>query len=293
MLKIYKKADGKKLIHESYDKLLKEWHVDITEKFVETIYGTTHIVITGEKEKPSLLLLHGVGDDVALMWICNAKALAEHFYIIAVDNIGGPGRSEPNDKYDKNFNQAKWIDQILDEMHIDKVNIAGVSYGAYLAQYYAIKRPERVIKAVCMAGSAALKTRSASTLKNMLVFLPEALFPTKRNTNRLIKKLCGDNHKVFTENKRIMEHWLYLLKYFNNMAMRFHRIELFSHEEVATLKNRVLFIIGDRDPIAYSLKAVEILKDMELDYRILKNTGHGINHEEADIVNKEIINFLL
>ena len=66
----------------------------------------------------------------------------------------------------------------------------------------------------------------------MKIFFPEALFPTKKNVKKLIEKMCGGNSAVFTENKDIMEHYTYLLKGFNNMAMGYHKVRTFSEEEV-------------------------------------------------------------
>jgi pimeloyl-ACP methyl ester carboxylesterase len=100
-----------------------------------------------------VLLFHGVGDDSALMRIYNAVALSHHFRLYAVDTIGRPGKSVPNKAYNKGFDDAVWIDEVMDGLRLSKANIAGVSHGAYLAQYYTLARPDRVGKVICMAGS--------------------------------------------------------------------------------------------------------------------------------------------
>lgn len=105
----------------------------------------------GEKEKDPLILFHGVGDDTALMWIYNAKALGEHFHVYAIDTIGGPGKSIPGKGYNQGFEDALWIDDLLDALSLDQVYMAGVSNGGYLTQMYTIMRPERVKKGISMA----------------------------------------------------------------------------------------------------------------------------------------------
>lgn len=137
----YKSKKGQEHIHERQNIL--------------TSYGSTHIIITGIKTNPPLLLFHGVGDNSAMMWLYNIERLYEHFYVIAVDAIGGSGRSEPNEHYYRSFDQTIWLDEILEHLQMDEVNIAEVSYGAYLAYHYAIMRPFKVRKIVCMAGRVA------------------------------------------------------------------------------------------------------------------------------------------
>jgi pimeloyl-ACP methyl ester carboxylesterase len=293
MVKRFRKQEGKQLVYESYDELLELWNVEKKEIDLETTYGKTHIIIAGKRENPSLLLFHGVGDNSAIMWIYNIQELVKHFFIIAVDTIGGPGKSEINENYIKKFEQALWIDEILNTLDINKTNIAGVSNGAYLTQYYAIKRPSRINKVVCMAGTISAKGSQNPLFRMMKVFLPEALFPTEKNTKRLIKKLCGPNYEAFINNDRLMKHWAYLLKYFNNRAMMYHKIIRFNDEEIATIRDRSLFLIGDYDRLVYHPDSVKALTDNNLNYKIVKNAGHGINHEQHELINKEIIHFLL
>ncbi len=90
-----------------------------------------------------------------------------------------------------------------------------------------------------------------------------------------------------------MKHWYYLLKYFNSMAMRFHKIKLFNDKEIGILEDKALFLIGDKDRLAYSKEVADILENKNLDYKIIKDTGHGINHEQAAMINEEIIGHLI
>lgn len=101
------------------------------------------MIIVGDCQKPPLLLFHGTADNSAMMWIYNIKELSQKFYIIAVDAIGGSGKSEPNEEYFKSFNQVIWIDDILDSLGIHTTNICGVSYGAYLSYLLCIKETQQ------------------------------------------------------------------------------------------------------------------------------------------------------
>jgi pimeloyl-ACP methyl ester carboxylesterase len=287
----YKKPMGKQLIYESYDRLLNSWGIEFEERQIETSYGQTHIITAGDSLNPSLLLFHGIADNSAMMWIYNVKELAERFYVIAVDAIGGSGKSEPNENYDKNFDSLLWIDEILNVFEIYETNIAGVSYGAYLAYYYTIKRPNKVKKVVCMAGRIP-SSQFEVLSKMMAAFLPEALFPSERNCVKLLRKLSGSNYSVFEENEELMKHWYFLLKYFNNKSMTQHKIVIVDNHELSILKDKALFLIGEFDKLTNYPKAIAKLKENKMHYKIISDTGHAINHEQAEIINQEIINFL-
>lgn len=287
----YKTQLGQKLIYESYEKLLVIWNVAYEEKDVATTYGSTHIITAGLRTNPALLLLHGTADNSAMMWVYNIQQLSKHFYVIAIDAIGGSGKSEPNDKYVKEFDQTVWLDEVLETMSIEKTHIAGVSYGAYLAYHYAIMRPSKVRKIVCMAGRVASGQFEVMT-KMIKAFLPEALFPTEASTHKLLKKLCGPNYSVFENNTELMKHWYYLLKYFNNRSMMMHKITIFNNEQLELIRDNSLFLIGEQDILSNYPKAINKLKDNYLNYKIIKQAGHAINHEQSEVVNMEIMEYL-
>lgn len=288
-LKVYKNEKAKRHIYETYDKLVALWGVETEERDVETFYGMTHIIVCGEKSNPPLVLFHGVGDDSALMWIYNANKLAEHFRIYAIDTIGGPGKSCPNPHYDKSFDEIQWLDELFDKLGLDKFNIAGVSNGSYMAQHYGIMRPDKTLKIICMAGTVADEGSKGPIMRMLKVFLPEALFPTQKNANKLIKKMTGTNYRVFCENSALMEHFYWLFKGFNNMAMSYHKVVFFDEEHISRIRGKVLFLRGESDPLGDVQAGKEKLERYHLDYIFFPGVGHAINQEILNEINKIII----
>ena len=222
-MKVYNNKKAQREIIRTYDNLLRAWGVEREEKDVETNYGTTHVIVCGDDSKPPLVLFHGVGDDSALMWVYNAKYLSQYYCLYAIDTIGGPGKSIPSEGYNRDFDDVDWIDQILNELRIPSAFFAGVSHGGYLVQLYSVVRSERVIKGISIAGAVAVEEKGSNMSLMMKIFLPEALFPTKKNTMKLLRKMSGENSAAFTQNEEILEHFTYLLRGFNNMAMRYHK----------------------------------------------------------------------
>jgi pimeloyl-ACP methyl ester carboxylesterase len=275
----------------SYEQLLERWGVHTIDADIPTSYGSTHVHIFGRVDAPPLVLFHGVADDSALMWIYNAAGLAAHFRVYAVDTIGGPGKSIPNSSYNKGFDAALWIDQVLDGLELERVNLAGVSHGGYLAQYYTLTRTERVEKAIALASSVPVGTAKETMATMMKIFMPEALFPTKRNVRKLLVKLSGSNSAAFTDNPLVVQHFEQLLRGYNNMAMRHHNIISFSEEQIQHIKPKLLYLVGERDPFAIrGGKAQLELHQMNVIY--FPNAGHGINHELPEQINTAIIDYL-
>ncbi len=292
-MKIYRNKRSEQKIIETYDKLLAMWGTPFEEKDVETFYGSTHVILCGQENNPPLVLFHGVGDDTALMWMYNAKELSAHFRIYAVDTIGGPGKSRPNANYTNDFDEIRWLDEVFDRLKLNSAFLAGVSNGAYITQHYGIMRPDKVTKMVCMSGSAVSTETGKSPMRRMLkVFLPEALFPTDRNVIKLIRKLTGDNYRIFTENALLMEHYKCLLRGFNTMAMTYHKIKPFSKEQVDSLKGRTLFLCGEKDPLGDKNTVQSLMEKHRLDFRFFPNVGHGINHEISQKINQIVIDYL-
>ncbi|MCR8645927.1 alpha/beta fold hydrolase [Paenibacillus sp. N1-5-1-14] len=214
MAKIFKSKDGEELLLASYDRLLQTWDLPYEEQFIMTRFGETHVITAGDKDHPPLVLFHGVGDNSAIMWIYNMRALAERFFVVAVDTLGAPGKSKPNETYDMAFESTLWIDDLLDGLRLERVHMAGVSYGVTFILQYAMQRPQRVLNMVCMAGSFPVKgwVSKLRMLRSLTAFLPEALYPNERSAARLLKKLSGPDFEL-TGNPELLAHFVYLLKY--------------------------------------------------------------------------------
>ena len=303
-MKVYRNKKQEQIIRQTYDQLLKLWGCELLERDIQTNYGTTHVIEAGPDGSPALVLFHGVGDDSALMWIFNAAELSKHFKIYAVDTIGGPGKSVPNKNYNENFDDITWIDQIFDGLKLEKAFIAGVSNGGYLVQYYTLKRPEKVIKGISISSSVSAaasnehvdpknaKKAKAAAMKNMMkIFLPEALFPTDKNVCNLIKKMCGKNYNVFTENPTIMAHYKGLLRGFNTVAMRYHKVVAFTSAEVDTIRDKLIFLVGEEDPFE-KIGGKERILENRMNVTFYPDAGHGLNHELSEQINKKIIEVL-
>ncbi len=286
--KVYKNKKAEQQIKKTYDELLLQWGTHFLELDIPTSYGTTHVIECGISDAPPLVLFHGVGDDSALMWIYNASELSRHFHLYAIDTLGGPGKSVPNKVYDSDFDDTDWIDQVLEHLGIKEAFFAGVSNGGYLVQLYTLNRMEKVIRAISISGAVPAKATGNPMKIMMKVFLPEALFPSDKNIMKLVRKLCGKNYAAMTENPLIMQHYKFLLKGFNNMAMGRHRIQSFTDQQIDLIRGKVEYLTGLEDPFA-KLGGAAALQEHHMQVTFYEAAGHALNHEKAEIINGKIV----
>ena len=134
----------------AYQRVVDQWPVKVTGLNAPTDYGTTHLLAAGDEAAPVVLLLPG-GSATATAWSAVAGQLAATRRVVAVDPIGQPGLSTPGQRPLKTAaDLARWLDQVLDYLGVQRAALAGHSYGAWLALRYALHGPARVSQLVLL-----------------------------------------------------------------------------------------------------------------------------------------------
>jgi pimeloyl-ACP methyl ester carboxylesterase len=296
-MKVYKSEEGKKAIYDSYDALVRLWGVETEGRDLEGSFGKTHVILAGDPKSPPLLLFHGVGDDSALMWIKNAEALSKSFRLIAIDTMGGAGRSVPGGRYEEGFDLASWYGEVLVALGIDEAYAAGVSYGSYHCQLLMLRYPERIKRIVGISGFVAAKDYERSKLyamrKMMKVFLPIALAGTKERTLAASGRLFGPNSESILGDEEIGEHFWLLLKQYRSQAQFNHERPSFSAEELDSIRDKSLFLVGTDDILVSLAEAERVNEYLKMNLKAVEGAGHAANHTKPREIEAEIVGFLL
>ncbi|MBH5317544.1 alpha/beta hydrolase [Paenibacillus sp. GSMTC-2017] len=292
MIKSFKSEKKRLQVLHSYDQVMKMWGTDVITHTIHSRCGTTHCTTAGNKNNPPLLLLHGVGDNSAVMWALNIKVLSSRYYCIAVDTMGGPGKTVPNEHFTKaSFNTMDWLNEIIDYFKLDKIYIAGVSHGAYMAYQFTTMYSDRVWGAVCMEGGI-ITNPMKSMIRTMLLMFPQILLPTKRNMLNILKKMSSPHSDVFEKYPLLAEHMILVMKSHNQKAMFPHQIEKYDKEKGMAVRDKLYFLIGDHVKVLDKTFVI-LLEDGQYHYKIVPKTGHGINMEQPDDIHDEMFRFLL
>ena len=95
-------------------------------------------------EGPALVLLHGFGEST-IAYAAVLPELAEQFAVVAIDLNGFGYTERPKDPASYTLaGQARLVLAVLDRLRLDRVRLAGHSYGGGLALYLAAHHPERI-----------------------------------------------------------------------------------------------------------------------------------------------------
>ncbi|MEV8087484.1 alpha/beta fold hydrolase [Streptomyces nigra] len=128
----------------SYDQLRARWPDSTEELDVRTPFGPTRVHAYGPADGSPLVLLPG-GSATGLVWFANAPALGRQCRVYAVDLMADAGRSERRGAPFKNTDDlTTWLDSLLDGLGLDRTDLCGHSYGAWIAVTYALHAPQRV-----------------------------------------------------------------------------------------------------------------------------------------------------
>lgn len=172
MKSIYKNKDGKRKVIELYDKQLEELKIPYKDIFVETSFGETHLIETGNIEGQPLLLFHGGNATTAYnLKFCNF--LLQDFHIYAVDTIGHPGKSAEISLSPNNYDYGKWGSEVITAIGYDKIKCFGGSFGAGVLVKTMCVVPEKIEKAVLLVPAGI---KNAPAYKSMSMMFPMIMY---------------------------------------------------------------------------------------------------------------------
>lgn len=131
-------------------------------------YGRTRIAEAGHGKREALILMHGIGGHLEA-YAKNVVALGEHYHVIAFDYVGH-GLSAK--KLDIEYSISDYVEQLrefMDVMGIDKAHISGESLGGVVTGGFAVRYPQRVMRAVfnTTGGIPIVSDQGRQDLKNL------------------------------------------------------------------------------------------------------------------------------
>ncbi|KHT64344.1 alpha/beta hydrolase [Photobacterium gaetbulicola] len=248
----------------------------------------------GGTGKP-LLLIHGFGGNAVSTWKEEMLELSKHYQVIAPDlawfgdsySMGPPNLTT----------QTETIWQLLDALGIDKVHVAGISYGGFIA-YNMMMQPDRVEKGVIIASPGPLF--SDEDLEELChragVEKPERLFvPNNRDeVRRLFNNVFYEPKKMpdfvaeqiysgyFSPHKKEKEHLIQSLV---------DERERITNADTASFPPSML-IWGDSDQIFPLKNGIALSQHLNSAIVVLPETAHGVTNEQPKIVTKLLKLFL-
>jgi pimeloyl-ACP methyl ester carboxylesterase len=282
----FKTPEGETAFLAAYDAAMKFWPVPYEEMDIPGRFGTTHVVVCGPKDAPPLVLLHGYWA-TSTMWAPNIADLSKDYRVYAIDVMGQPSKSIPTEPVCNVDDYAAWLATTLDGLHLDRIFLAGQSYGAWLALNFALAVPERVRRLVLLSpGGGFVPMVRQFSLRGMLMLW----FPTRVMVNWFFGWLG-----ITTDAPAVPELTYLGLKYFR-VPPETSRVMpvLFPDDRLRAMRVPTLLLIGEHEVIcdpATALTRARLLFP-HVEGELVPQCSHDMCFSQYRIVDARVLDFL-
>ncbi|MEL6256852.1 MAG: alpha/beta hydrolase [Bacteroidota bacterium] len=241
MASLFKSESGKSEILGLYDQKLKELNINYESLFVETSFGKTHILKTGDPSNPPLLLVHGSNGCAPIALECYPN-LSSAYQVFAIDVLAQPNKSAETRLSMKDDTYGKWMHEVIDNLALKEVILAGFSFGGLVILKTLAYKNEN-LKAAFLASPAYIV--NGNPLKALFkIFIPMRRYMKTENMKFIEKFLT----EVFTHRDPFAVK--YLSKVFLHFDMDFTPVPVLTKEEARKI-NTPISIIGAKNDILF------------------------------------------
>lgn len=261
----------------------------LAETDVETSFGVTHVYRYGPADpaaqaRTPVVLVHGAGSCSA-MWYPNTPALSADRPVYAIDTPGDPGRSVQREPIHQPNRAAQWLDETLAGLGLDRVHLAGSSYGGWLALNQAHRRPGRLASVTLLDPGGLEKVGL-----RFFVWIFASLFAT------FAPKALRPRLAAWLEQPVLVVPELRAMIRSSVRAYRIRRPAplALSEEELSTIRTPLYLVLGKRSLLVHPRRQVERVPRLIPGARaeIVAGTGHGPQIDHADEVNRRMLGFM-
>lgn len=253
MKTFFRSPSTKNTIIEMYYNKLDELPINYELQQIETSYGDTNIIITGKKNNPPLVLIHG-SNGCAPIALEAMLDLNKNFKVYAIDVIAQPNLSEGIRPNMKDHSYGKWMFEILARLNIQDATMVGISFGGFITWKTLLFDSRRISRAFLIVPAGIVNGNPLKAMWN--VFLPMKLYQWRKNKKYLYQFL----NKLFTEVDEFAQH--YLAEVFINFEMDFSSIPLIKKEEAKNITTPIHIIGADNDLLFPGKKLLKHAKEI-------------------------------
>lgn len=275
-----------KLLFKTYNKALTLWEVPYGQISIKTSLGNAHVLVSGPKNAPPIVLLHGM-NATSTMWYPNIKALTKNYRVYAIDHLLEPGKSICTSNTNNMESIIDWYHEVFAGLKLKEFSLVGASKGGWLATTIALKKIVKVNKLILLSPAQTLTIIPPST--DILTNVWFTINPKKKNLPKVLETMSVNPKNI---NKAYTElFFIATEKAAINKTML--KMTPFSDKELQALYMPVLILIGD-DDIINSERGLNKAKELipYSDTEIIPNAGHFLSIDQPLAVNKKMTQFL-
>ena len=283
----FKTPEAEEGYQRYYEDTLSLWPVPYESTCVNTPWGETHVMCSGPKEAPVLVLLHGMSFS-STMWYRNVEDWSQSHRVVAIDIIGTPGKSIAVRTLRNSADCTGWLNDVFDKLHIKRTYVVAHSFGAWLSLAYAMKHPERIEKIVLLSPAATF----LPVVKQFYLRLMLTIALPFRPVFESFAGWLGGKHSKRVASGELMKQAMFGMRHFQ-MQMKVIP-SVFTDRELKQVDMPTLLLVGDREVI-YNPKAALARANAlvpNIRGRLVEDAGHALPMERPETVNRYVSEFL-
>jgi pimeloyl-ACP methyl ester carboxylesterase len=264
-LTFFKSDKGRQAIYDLYDQKLEKLNIECRCLKVNTSYGETNVICTGNPDNPPILVIHG-SNGCAPIALEAYPNLSSAYHVFAIDVLAQPNKSAETRLDMKDHSYGIWMNEVIRELSLEEVRMIGFSFGG-LVILKTLEFDESRIKEVYLAAPAYIVNG------NPIKLLFKVFMPMKRYLNngkiKYVQKFLAE---LFTERDEFAVQ--FLSKVFRHCKMDFTPVPTIKKQAAQSIttpitlfaaKNDLVFpgekMIRRASAIFPSLKKTILLKD--------------------------------
>lgn len=252
---------------------------------VPTRFGTTRVYTIGPDSGRPIVLLPG-GGETGASWYATAGPLADAgMKVYAVDIICDQGRSVPGENpVATRPDLVEWLTETMRGLGLAKADLAGHSYGGWIAAHHAIHAPDTVDRLLLVDASTVFAGFRAGYL---LRSLPLLVGDHDKNMRRLLNWETGG---------RAGGLWAELMcSVSSRPSPKLVLPKRPTEAELRTLPKRTLVLVAGKarshDGAKIAATARRLLPEAVVEV-LPQATHHTVPAQDADAVNAALLRFL-
>lgn len=279
----FKTNEGKEKIISLYNQKLKELNIEYSEKAVETKFGVTHVITTGDIKNPPLVLIHGTGG-CAPQILDSFPNLASKYCVYAVDVLAQPNKSAENRLDMKSLDYGKWLIEVIIKLRLKNVTLVGFSFGGFIS-LKVLEFNETPISQVFLI--APVYIVNGNPLVGLIkMFIPLKKF-IKTNNQKHIKKVMGI---LFSEYDDFA--LTYMSTTFQHCNMDFSPLPIISKGSANNIKTPISIFAAEKDIMFPGKKMIKRAKQLFPSLRevvLLEDSKHVPSRKNFGDIENSII----
>lgn len=283
---IYKSEEGKRKIEQHYESYLQILNFDVERRYVKTSFGNTHVLVAGPAEGKPMFILQG-GNCINPMTLSWFSSLVEKYRVYAPDTPGHPGLSDETRMSGKDHSFARWIEELMDDFHLNRCAFVGPSFGAGIILRLASFMPQKIDCSILVSPAGIRLGAKVRMMKKIL--LPLFLFKATAD-EKYIESITGimSDHQMKRADRQI------IADIFRHVKLEHEMPKLTEKKELMQYYAPTLVIAGKKDIFFPESSLREAVKEIIPNLSAFKaiDMGHFPNEEHLQLINVEMKHFL-